>query len=309
MSKKVRESLAITVLVLLFFGLVVWAANTEGQSYTAPQANFTLPKNGGTPVAGGGGSTPTGTGFTHITGGVQDGAAKLVDTADVNPSQITYAKVQNVSATARLLGRSTAGAGVIEELTATSPVAIAGGAVTCSTCIQTLNKTTTDFTFSNSAAEQTIYSFSIPGGTLGTTSAVRLTLDSVFLNNTGGQRTFTLRVKYGATTLFQEAVAPINASATVNIVAPLRLLLHADGASTSAQRFQGEFSVGDGNTGAPAAGYGNVGAAPSFTFRPFGGTAAEDSTANKTLAVTVQFDAATATQTWHTRSAFLELIP
>jgi hypothetical protein len=35
----------------------------------------------------------------------------------------------------------------------------------------------------------------------------------------------------------------------------------------------------------------------------------EDSTLAKTLAVTVQFDAATATQTWHTRAAYLELIP
>jgi hypothetical protein len=71
----------------------------------------------------------------------------------------------------------------------------------------------------------------------------------------------------------------------------------------------GMMSVGDGNTGAPTTGYGNIGAAPSFTFRPFGGTSSEDSTAAKTLAVTVQFDAATATQTWHTRAAYLELIP
>ena len=35
---------------------------------------------------GGGGSTPTGTGFTHITGGVQDGAAKTVD---VSSSDVT----------------------------------------------------------------------------------------------------------------------------------------------------------------------------------------------------------------------------
>jgi hypothetical protein len=32
---------------------------------------------------GGGGTTPTGTGFTHITSGTQDAAAKLVENADV----------------------------------------------------------------------------------------------------------------------------------------------------------------------------------------------------------------------------------
>src|SRR6185369_5658925 len=69
---------------------------------------------------GGGGATPTGTGFRHVTAGVEDGAAKLVDTADINNSQVTYAKIQNVSATDMLLGRSTAGAGVVEEIACTA---------------------------------------------------------------------------------------------------------------------------------------------------------------------------------------------
>jgi len=38
----------------------------------------------------------------------------------IDNSAVTYAKIQNVSATDRLLGRSTAGAGVIEEITCTS---------------------------------------------------------------------------------------------------------------------------------------------------------------------------------------------
>ena len=70
--------------------------------------------------SGGGSTTPTGTGFTHITAGVQDAAAKLVDTADINASQVTYAKIQNVSTNNRLLGRATAGAGVVEEIHAGS---------------------------------------------------------------------------------------------------------------------------------------------------------------------------------------------
>lgn len=41
-------------------------------------------------------------------------------TASIANSAITYAKIQNVSATDRLLGRSTAGAGVIEEITCTA---------------------------------------------------------------------------------------------------------------------------------------------------------------------------------------------
>lgn len=64
-------------------------------------------------------ATATGTGLVHVTGGVQDAASKLIDTADINPDQVTYAKIQNVSASSRLLGRITAGAGDIEELTGT----------------------------------------------------------------------------------------------------------------------------------------------------------------------------------------------
>lgn len=48
------------------------------------------------------------------TGGISDLA---VSTAKVAADAITYAKMQNVSATDRLLGRDTAGAGDVEELT------------------------------------------------------------------------------------------------------------------------------------------------------------------------------------------------
>jgi hypothetical protein len=46
--------------------------------------------------------------------------ANAVVTADIAGSAVTYAKIQNVSATDKLLGRSTAGAGVVEEITCTA---------------------------------------------------------------------------------------------------------------------------------------------------------------------------------------------
>lgn len=48
---------------------------------------------------------------------IANGAVVTVDIAD---AAVTYAKVQNVSATDRLLGRSTAGAGVVEEIPCTA---------------------------------------------------------------------------------------------------------------------------------------------------------------------------------------------
>lgn len=43
-----------------------------------------------------------------------------VDTAQITNSAVTYAKMQNVSATDKLLGRSSAGAGIVEEITCTA---------------------------------------------------------------------------------------------------------------------------------------------------------------------------------------------
>ena len=43
-----------------------------------------------------------------------------IATTDIDADAVTYAKIQNVSATDRILGRSTAGAGDIEEITCTS---------------------------------------------------------------------------------------------------------------------------------------------------------------------------------------------
>lgn len=43
-----------------------------------------------------------------------------VGSAQIDAAAVTYAKIQNVSATDKLLGRSTAGAGVVEEITCTA---------------------------------------------------------------------------------------------------------------------------------------------------------------------------------------------
>lgn len=47
-------------------------------------------------------------------------ASNAVETAKILDANVTYAKIQNVSATDKVLGRSTAGAGVIEEIACTA---------------------------------------------------------------------------------------------------------------------------------------------------------------------------------------------
>lgn len=60
-------------------------------------------------------STPTGTGFTHITAGVEDAAAKLVDTADISADAVTYAKMQNASANT-VIARAANSSGDLSEV-------------------------------------------------------------------------------------------------------------------------------------------------------------------------------------------------
>jgi hypothetical protein len=74
----------------------------------------------------GGGSTPSGTGFRHVTAGAEDAAAKLVDTADVNDAQITYAKIQDVSAASKILGRGDSGSGDVQEIALGANLSMSG---------------------------------------------------------------------------------------------------------------------------------------------------------------------------------------
>lgn len=65
------------------------------------------------------------TGLTASTGRTSLGLGSLatlstISTADISNDQVTYAKIQNVSATDKILGRASAGAGDIEEIACTS---------------------------------------------------------------------------------------------------------------------------------------------------------------------------------------------
>lgn len=66
-----------------------------------------------------GGSAPPGGGITALTGDVTASGTGSVAATIANDA-VTYAKIQNVSATDKLLGRSTAGAGDVEEITCTA---------------------------------------------------------------------------------------------------------------------------------------------------------------------------------------------
>jgi len=175
-----------------------------------------------------------------------------------------------------------AGAGVtITNGAGTITIASGGGA---------LDKVTTNASFSNSLAENTLYTFSVPGGTLGTNNKLRLT---VFFQLRGtdsvNAATTTFRFKYGGTTLHTIAHGNGDGS-TVGTGSGAGTLLYdlmADGA-TNAQL---------GGYTAPGLVFkcttsGRVMVPTAFPTTSLLGTAAVDSTSNQSLVLTAQMDTA-----------------
>lgn len=161
-----------------------------------------------------------------------------------------------------------------------------------------LNRITSSTTLSNSAAETTMYTFSVPanmGAKLG--SVLDLELIMAFQNNSGADRTYTIRVKFGGTTHFTEALPPVPAAA---LARPSTIRVRIQNTGASAQRITSTVSIG-------AAGNDFTVAAllPPATVAS---TATIDQTSAQTLEVSVQSDSAGATQTITTQAGLLQLL-
>ncbi len=140
----------------------------------------------------------------------------------------------------------------------------------------------------NTVTETAVLTALLQAGQLSLYNRIHVRLAGVITGNPGGDRTFTLRVKYGATTMFADVTIAIPTSANGRPFSLDFTLLN--NAATNAQIMNGTFSIGD--ITAPASGQGNISAA-SLLLPPcdIRGTAAEDSTAAKTLSVTVEMSA------------------
>lgn len=169
-----------------------------------------------------------------------------------------------------------------------------------------LNQTFSDAAFSNSAAENTLYTFTVPanmGSDLG--EMLDLQLMCTLLNNSGANRTYTLRIKFGATTVIADALIAVPTSTALRTM-NIRVRVANDGA-TNAQYIDATVTVS-----APLAVTtglaGDFGTVPLISEATIANTATLDQTTALALAVTIQADAATATQTVTMRYALLQLI-
>lgn len=165
-----------------------------------------------------------------------------------------------------------------------------------------LSRDTALQSLANTVAETSIFSYSVPGGTLGTTRMLRLTMIAGYNNNSGANRNITIRLKYGATTLVTLGINGVPASASTRFF-KLEALLTANNATN--------LQVGTLRVMVGGAGQGNI--ATDLTsvdpaiFENLA-DAPEDSTAAKTLTVTAEHSFAHAALTLAAHARHLELV-
>lgn len=147
-------------------------------------------------------------------------------------------------------------------------------------------------------------SVTIGAGVLGTDRMLRAVLIGDYLNNSGANRTFTLKVKLGATTLFQDDSVSLTAGATRR---PWRIEFElANLGAPNSQFLFGKVDLGI-NT-APTTGIGDL--YTNDMNGPWGtsGTAAVDTSSAQALAVTVTHSAADANLSMRLKYAVVEVI-
>ncbi|MFN0146284.1 MAG: hypothetical protein ACKVT1_07225 [Dehalococcoidia bacterium] len=154
----------------------------------------------------------------------------------------------------------------------------------------------------NTAAESTVFSATVPANALGTDRAVRALLTADYLNNTGANQTVRLRVKYGATTLYDDISGALATNAARR-AARVEAVIAAQG-SASVQSLGGSVSMSA--AGGATAGLGDL--AGVTVSVPVSGAAAENSANTITFAITITHSVANAALSFRRQYAVLESV-
>lgn len=162
---------------------------------------------------------------------------------------------------------------------------------------------TNSVTIGNTAAKTTVFSTTVNANSMGATGLVRWKIFGNSLNNSGAGRTFTLTVEFGSATLYQGTSASLAAAADRR---PLSMEGVIQNTATNAQLFGGSVVIGSGT--APTSGLGAIAASIPMQ-GVIGGSSSEDTTANKTLTVSITHSTANANLEMKFNSIVVELIP
>lgn len=160
----------------------------------------------------------------------------------------------------------------------------AGSAIEAFTPVFVLDRDVAEAEVVSTTTETTVYTFSVPGGTLSTLRFLDIAMIGDVLNNGIGSNTVQIRLKYGATTILDTGAISIGNTGATRGYLCFRARISAKNA-TNAQIAHGVygFSQGTGAAGTLAQLTGGAGVQYEGT-----GTAAEDSTAAKNLVLTIQ---------------------
>lgn len=153
----------------------------------------------------------------------------------------------------------------------------------------------------NTTTETTVYSFTVPGNMLGTNKCIRLTLIGDLLNNSGSDDRLEVRVKYGSTTVstFDSYNVPTNATRKLQY---LQSEIYSANAASSQIALSRHIHY---NNSAGVAGENLSAVSDDFAYH---NSVSEDSTADKTLSVTVKHSIASANASFICRIVLLELL-
>jgi len=136
----------------------------------------------------------------------------------------------------------------------------------------------------NTNAETDLLSYTVPANTLGTTHALRVSISCDYFNNSGANRTFVLKIKYGSTTMYNDtsdSIAVLSSRRPVTI----DFILFPKNA-TNSQGVVGMITLS--GVGLATTGFGDLATDEVLVETPFvGANASEDSTTSLALKVTI----------------------
>lgn len=197
-----------------------------------------------------------------------------------------------------------AGRSLIEWQTSGSgPAAVSGQ--TASSVPMRISNERADVTIVNTVTETSIFSESIPANALGTARGLLITCGGDLQNNSGGTASITLKIKLGATTIYDSGTSATMASNVTFRAWSLWFIL-ANKSATNSQDMVGAFLLG-GTASPPTTGVGGL-AASGPIMGPIKGTAAEDTTSAKTLDVTITLSTASANYSFNYKTGSIFLL-
>jgi hypothetical protein len=169
-----------------------------------------------------------------------------------------------------------------------------------------LDRQVTQNDVNNTAAETTLYSFSVPANVLDTQKALRLKMWGDFLNTTGAGATVRVRVKFGATTHWDDTSGSLTTNATRH---PWEMeVLIGNQNATNVQAIGGRFLMSPVTANVGIGDLATIPASTTGAVASFYATGAIDTTAARTLEVTVQLSASSTNLSIRRQFAILEVL-